>query len=66
MRTAHSIEVQLFEKEDVFQHPFLCQSFASSLIMLMATNALDQDGLVVVEQLFPFYFVPLEAYLHAT
>lgn len=51
MCIAHSIEVELLQQLDVSHHGLLCDCLASSVLMHVAVDTLDHDGLVVVQQL---------------
>ena len=58
-----SIEVHLFEEQDVLEHAFLGQSFAPGLIVLVPTDSLQKDGLVVVEKILVLDLIPLQTHL---
>lgn len=63
MRIAHSIEIELLEQLDVSQHGVFSHSLAPAVLMHVAVDTLDHDGLIVVQQLPPSDLILPEPHL---
>ena len=61
---ADSIEVELLKQLDVSHHGILGDCLAPPVLMHVAVDALDHDGLVVVQQLMPLDLILAEPDLH--
>lgn len=67
MRASDSVEVQLFEEQDVFQHALLIDGFSCLLVVLMTACSFEQDWLVVVQEVLMLDLISLKAHLlHTT